>query len=163
MTALGSSRMVPAVSGGGGGGGVSRVSVETANGLAGNVANPTTTPDITLSTTVTGLLKGNGTAISAATPGTDYLAGPLTGDVTTVGEAATLQNTANVQAVVTAILVALGIAFGSGNPNLNTGGGSMAGTLNELYVNATATGNNDWLWRCSTAGAAGSAVWVGKL
>ena len=51
---------------------VSSVSVVSANGLAGTVATATTTPAITLSTTVTGLLKGNGTAISAAASGTDY-------------------------------------------------------------------------------------------
>jgi len=51
---------------------VTSVSVVSANGLAGTVATATTTPAITLSTTVTGLLKGNGTAISAATSGTDY-------------------------------------------------------------------------------------------
>ena len=51
---------------------VTTVSVVSANGLAGTVATATTTPAITLSTTVTGLLKGNGTAISAATSGTDY-------------------------------------------------------------------------------------------
>jgi len=51
---------------------VQSVSVVSANGLAGTVANATTTPAITLSTTITGLLKGNGTAISAATSGTDY-------------------------------------------------------------------------------------------
>ena len=51
---------------------VTSVSVVSANGLAGTVATPTTTPAITLSTTVTGLLKGNGTAISAASSGTDY-------------------------------------------------------------------------------------------
>ena len=45
---------------------VTSVSVTTANGLAGTVATATTTPAITLSTTVTGVLKGNGTAISAA-------------------------------------------------------------------------------------------------
>jgi trimeric autotransporter adhesin len=55
-----------------GGGTVTSVSVVSANGLAGTVATATTTPAITLSTTVTGLLKGNGTAISAATSGTDY-------------------------------------------------------------------------------------------
>jgi hypothetical protein len=44
--------------------------------LAGTVANATTTPAITLSTSITGVLKGNGTAISAATSGTDYLAPP---------------------------------------------------------------------------------------
>lgn len=55
---------------------VSTVSVVSANGFAGSVANATTTPAITLSTSVTGVLKGNGTAISAATAGTDYLAPP---------------------------------------------------------------------------------------
>lgn len=53
-------------SGGGGSGTVTTVSVASANGFAGTVANPTTTPAITLSTTATGPLKGNGTAISAA-------------------------------------------------------------------------------------------------
>jgi len=51
---------------------VQSVSVVSANGLAGTVANSTTTPAITLSTTITGVLKGNGTAISAAVSGTDY-------------------------------------------------------------------------------------------
>jgi len=55
-----------------GGGTVTNVSVTSANGFAGTVATATSTPAITLSTTVTGLLKGNGTAISAATSGTDY-------------------------------------------------------------------------------------------
>ena len=62
--------------GGGGSGTVTSVSVATANGLAGSVATSTTTPAITLSTTVTGVLKGNGAAISAASAGTDYLAPP---------------------------------------------------------------------------------------
>ena len=60
--------------GGGGSGTVTSASVVSANGLAGTVANPTTTPAITLSTTVTGVVKGNGTALSAATAGTDYVA-----------------------------------------------------------------------------------------
>lgn len=58
---------------GGGSGTVTSVSVVTANGFAGSVATATTTPAITLSTTITGILKGNGTSISAATSGTDYL------------------------------------------------------------------------------------------
>lgn len=57
----------------GGGGTVTTVSVVSANGLAGTVANATSTPAITLSTSVTGVLKGNGTAISAAVAGTDYV------------------------------------------------------------------------------------------
>ena len=50
------------------------VSVVSANGMAGTVATATTTPAITLTTTVTGVLKGNGTAISAAVANTDFVA-----------------------------------------------------------------------------------------
>jgi hypothetical protein len=53
---------------------VTSVSVVSTNGFAGTVATSTTTPAITIKTTVTGLLKGNGTSVSAATSGTDYLA-----------------------------------------------------------------------------------------
>lgn len=52
---------------GSGSGSVTSVSVISANGFAGTVATATTTPAITLSTTITGFLQGNGTAISAAT------------------------------------------------------------------------------------------------
>jgi hypothetical protein len=58
----------------GGGGTVTSVSVVTANGFAGSVATATSTPAITISTGVTGMLKGNGTAISAAVASTDYMA-----------------------------------------------------------------------------------------
>jgi len=51
---------------------VTSASVVSANGFAGTVATATSTPAITLTTTITGLLKGNGTAISAASSGTDY-------------------------------------------------------------------------------------------
>lgn len=53
---------------------VTSVSVVSANGLAGTVATATTTPAITLSTSITGLLKGNGTAISTASAGSDFVA-----------------------------------------------------------------------------------------
>lgn len=55
--------------------GITSVSVATANGLAGTSSGGLT-PALTLSTTVTGVIKGNGTALSAATAGTDYLAPP---------------------------------------------------------------------------------------
>lgn len=57
----------------GGSGTVTSASVVSANGFAGSVATATTTPAITLTTSITGVLKGNGTAISAAAAGTDYL------------------------------------------------------------------------------------------
>lgn len=53
---------------------VTSVSVASANGFAGSSSGGAT-PALTLSTSVTGVLKGNGTAISAATAGTDYSAG----------------------------------------------------------------------------------------
>ena len=52
---------------------VTSASVVSANGFAGTVATATTTPAITLTTSISGVLKGNGTAISAATAGTDYV------------------------------------------------------------------------------------------
>lgn len=52
-------------------GGISSISVASSNGFAGSSSGGST-PIITLSTSITGLLKGNGTAISAATAGTDY-------------------------------------------------------------------------------------------
>lgn len=53
---------------------VTGVTVETANGFEGTVADGSTTPQITLSTTASGMLKGAGGAIEAASAGTDYLA-----------------------------------------------------------------------------------------
>ena len=58
-----------------GGGTVSTISIATANGLAGTSDGNAGAPTLTLTTTVTGMLKGNGTAISAGTAGTDYSAG----------------------------------------------------------------------------------------
>lgn len=53
---------------------VTAISVSSANGFAGSSGGGTT-PALTLSTSITGILKGNGTAISAATSGTDYSLG----------------------------------------------------------------------------------------
>ena len=81
---------------GGGSGTVTSVSVTSANGFAGSVINPTTTPAITISTSVSGLLKGNGTAVSAATAGTDYQA-PITLTTTgTSGAATFISNVLNI-------------------------------------------------------------------
>lgn len=83
-------------SGGGGSGTVTSVSVVSAHGFAGSVATASTTPAITLSTTITGVLKGDGTSISAATAGTDYQA-PITLTTTGSSGAATfISNTLNI-------------------------------------------------------------------
>jgi hypothetical protein len=51
---------------------VTAVSVVSANGFAGTSSGGAT-PALTLTTTITGILKGNGTAISAAVANTDYM------------------------------------------------------------------------------------------
>jgi len=119
--------LVAAGGGGGGGGGsgtVTSLSVTTANGLAGVVANPNTTPAITLGTTVTGLLKGNGTAISPAVSGADYQA-PITLTTVGTGGPATLAgSTLNIPQY----------GGGSGSGTVNTG---TAGTLGYYAASGT--------------------------
>ena len=53
----------------GGSGTVTSVSGVTANGFAFSITNPTINPAITAETTITGILQGNGTAISAVPNG----------------------------------------------------------------------------------------------
>jgi hypothetical protein len=67
------------------GGTVTSVSVVSANGFAGSVATSTTTPAITISTSITGLLYGNGTAMAATTVSSplSYSAGTLSIPVAT--------------------------------------------------------------------------------
>lgn len=110
---------------GGGGGTVTSASVVTANGLAGTVATATTTPAITLTTTVTGLLKGNGMAISAATAGTDYQAAgayitALTGAITAAGPGSSAASITDGAVTPSKIggLTAANILFGAGGGGL---------------------------------------------
>jgi hypothetical protein len=104
---------------------VTSVSVVSANGLAGTVATPTTTPAITLSTSISGLLKGNGTAISAAVAGTDYVipSGSITGNA---GTATTLQ---------TARLIN-GVSF-NGSANITITDGSTRFQSSSDFVDGT--------------------------
>ena len=107
---------------------VSSVSVVSANGLAGTVATQTTTPAITLSTTVTGLLKGNGTAISAATSGTDY-APATSGSSILYGNAAGGFNN---------VTIGTGVAFSAGTLSA-TGSGGTVTSVAALTLGTTGT------------------------
>jgi len=112
------------VSGGGGSGTVTSVSVVSANGFTGTVANATTTPAITLTTSVTGLLKGNGTAISAATSGTDYA--PATS-----GTAILYGNGAGGFSNVT---IGTNLTFTGGTLNATGGGGGGASGFEQTFL-----------------------------
>ena len=98
------------------GGTVTSVSVTSANGFAGTVANPTSTPAITLSTTVTGVIKGDGTAISAATPAVDYVApGAVTTSGLTMATNRLLGRTTASTGAVEQITVGTGLSLSAGS------------------------------------------------
>lgn len=116
---------VAAQSGGGGGGTVTSVSVATANGFAGTVATATTTPAITISTSITGILKGNGTAISAAVAA-DFPALPYFSTV----------NGGTASGTITYTLAANPFIISTG---VTTGTGATAGQ--QIVGNSLTTGN----------------------
>ena len=109
------------------GGSVTTVSVVSANGLAGTVANASSTPAITLSTSITGLLKGNGTAISAATAGTDYAA------ATTGTNAQLLAN--NGSGGFSNVTVGSGLTLTSGTLAATSGGGGTVTNCSVVSAN----------------------------
>ncbi len=95
---------------------VTSVSVTTANGFAGTVANASTVPAITLSTTVSGLLKGNGTEILPATAGIDYVApGAYTASGLTLASARLLGRTTASVGAAEEISVGNGLTLASGS------------------------------------------------
>ena len=136
-----------AYSGTAGSGTVTKASVVSANGFAGSVATDTTTPAITISTSITGLLKGDGTAISAATSGTDYVvpSGSITGNAATVTTNASLTGPITSSGNATSI----GSQTGSGNtfvmstsptlvtPNIGVATGTSLTLSGDLVVNGS--------------------------
>jgi len=98
-----------------GNGTVTSVSVVSANGFAGTVANASSTPAITLTTSISGVLKGNGTAISAATAGTDYA--PATSGTSILY--------GNGSGGFSNVTVGSGLSFSSGTLSTSGGGGSV--------------------------------------
>ena len=93
---------------------VTSITVTSSNGLAGTVTSGAT-PAITLSTSITGILKGNGTAISAATSGTDYA--PATS-----GSAILYGNGAGGFSSVT---IGTGVSFAGGTLSATGSGGTV--------------------------------------
>lgn len=139
---------------GGNPGTVTAVSVVTANGFAGSVATSTSTPAITLSTTVTGILQGNGTAVSAITVGTglSFVAGTLSAPVPTtagltVGTSLVASGTTTRVLYDNAGVLGEYVVSGSGNVAMTTSpsfttptlGAALATSINGLTI-TTSTG-----------------------
>lgn len=103
---------------------LSNLSIVSVNGFAGTVTNPTTTPAITLTTSITGILKGNGTAITAAIAG-DF----PTLNQNTTGNAATVTTNANLTGPITSVGNVTAIASQTGT-----------GTIFAMSVSPTFTG-----------------------
>jgi hypothetical protein len=108
---------------------VTSVSVVSANGFAGTVATATTTPAITLTTSITGVLKGNGTAISAATSGTDYA--PATSGTSILY--------GNGSGGFSNVTVGSGLAFTAGTLSASGGGGMTYPTGSGIAVVTSGT------------------------
>lgn len=130
--------------GGGGTGTVTTVSVASANGFAGSVATPTTTPAITISTTITGLLKGDGTAISAATAGTDYVTASSTNTFTNkTQDTAGTGNSFSINGVAVTANTGTGAVVRATSPTFVTPTLGVAGatTINKVTITSPATGS----------------------
>lgn len=92
---------------------VGTITVASSNGFAGSSSGGTT-PALTLTTTVTGVVKGNGTALSAASNGTDYSL--ITAKTCTVGDFVSAVTAAGVFTCTTPSstgITALGSGFAS--------------------------------------------------
>ena len=133
-------------------GGIASISVVTANGLAGTSSGGTT-PALTLSTTITGVLKGNGTAISAAASGTDYA--PATS-----GTSILYGNGAGGFSNVT---IGTGVSFATGTLSATGSGGtvtSVSGTAGRITSTGGATPVIDLASGVATPGTTGSALLI---
>ena len=113
---------------------VTSVSVVSANGFSGSVATPTTTPAITLSTTITGVIYGNGTSISAAS-GSQIVTAIGTTAVTNATNAA---NVATADTTTNANYYPVFVNATGSNVALNTGSSKLKynPSTGALYVSA---------------------------
>ena len=134
---------------------VTSVSVVSANGFAGTIANPTSTPAITLSTSITGPLKGNGTALQAAAASDiSGLYGGASGTGTLCLTTNCILTTPNLGTPS-----ALTLTNATGLPNAGVIGLGTAATTNTGTSGATIpllNGANTWSAAQTFAGATGS-------
>lgn len=112
--------------GGSGSGTVTSVSVAAANGFAGTVANATTTPAISIGTSVTnGMVKSAAGGLAAAVAGTDYVApGAVTSSGITAGTNKLLGRSSAGTGAVEEVSIGSGLTLSSGT--LSASGGTSS-------------------------------------
>ena len=135
------------------GGTITSVSIASSNGFSGTSSGGAT-PVLTLSTTITGILKGNGTAISAATSGTDY-ENPLT-------FTSPLSRTSNTISIPVATTSVNGYLSSTDWTTFNNKLSSAIISLNSLTA-ATQTFTNDTNVTIVSSGTAHAITWSGTL
>jgi hypothetical protein len=148
-----------------GAGTVTSASVTSANGFAGTVATPTTTPAITISTTITGLLKGNGTALSAATAATDYVAPSAYASANghTMSTARLLGRTTAATGAAEEISVAGGLTLTGGILTAPSSISGNAGTATTLATGRTLAVTGDLTWTSPSFNGSANVTAAGTL
>lgn len=128
----------PPGSGGGSGssGTVTSVSVATANGLAGTVSSATTSPVLTLQTTITGIAKAVAGAFTAATAGADYVApgAYASANGLTMGANRLLGRSSAGSGAAQEIEIGAGLTLSSGVLSAPGGGSGGSGTVTSVSV-----------------------------
>lgn len=129
---------------------VTAVSVVSANGLAGTSSGGAT-PALTLTTSITGMLKGNGTAISAAVAGTDFV---LPGGALGTPSTGTLTNCTGLP-LTTGITGTLGVANGGTGATTQTAYAVLCGgtTSTGAYQSIASVGTAGQILTSNGAGA----------
>jgi hypothetical protein len=123
-----------------GSGTVTTVSVASANGFTGTVATATTTPVITMETSIIGVVKGDGTSLSAAVAGTDYvvpggaLGTPSSGNLS---NCTSLPIATGVSGLGTGVATALAINTGSTGAVVLQGGAATLSNVTDSALTAT--------------------------
>lgn len=139
-----------------GSGTVTAVSVASSNGFTGTSSGGAT-PALTLATSITGVLKGNGTALSAGTAGTDYVAPATATNFTAqqyfgnvaLTDAATIAWATNTAQVATFTFVSTNRTVGSPT-GLVSGGFYALAVIQNAGAN-TLTWNSVFKWAAGTA------------
>jgi hypothetical protein len=145
---------------------VTGISVATAHGFKGTSDGNAATPTLNIETSVTGLLRGDGTSVSAAAAGTDYLApngdgSALTGIATSASVTSAVAAEASARATAVSGAITTAETFATGAATSAAGTAQTAAqtfATSAVATETTARSNADALLIPLTQKAAASGV-----